>query len=156
MHMLRIDSNILWTIVNLLILYAFMMRFLFKPVRNIIAKRNEEIKASFEDVKKQKDEALELKNQADQQLKNMQTICDSKLAEAKIQASQEYEKIIADANQKSEEMIEEARQKTIEASEQEKAKAQSAIAEMINQAAAKIAGDRSNEELYDDFLKEME
>ncbi len=154
--MLKIDSNIIWTIVNLLILYAFMMRFLFKPVRNIIAKRNEEINASFEDVQKQKDEALELKNKADQQLKDMQTICDDHLAQAKIQASQEYEKIIADANQKSEEMIEEARQKTIETSEQEKAKAQSAIAEMINQAAAKIAGDKSNEELYDDFLKEME
>ena len=156
MHMLRIDSNIIWTIVNLLILYAFMMRFLFKPVRNIIAKRNEEINASFEDVQKQKEEALELTNQANEQLKNMQAMCDEHLAQTKVQASQEYEKILADANQKSEEMIEQARQKTIEVTQEEKAKAQSEIASMINDAAAKMAGEKSDEKLYDDFLKEME
>ena len=31
--MLRIDSNILWTIINLLILYALMKHFLFQPHR---------------------------------------------------------------------------------------------------------------------------
>ena len=46
----------------------------------------------------QKQEALESKNKANQQLENMQTICDSMLADAKEQASLEYEQIIADAN----------------------------------------------------------
>ena len=34
--MLRIDSNILWTIINLLILYALMKHFLFQPVHDIL------------------------------------------------------------------------------------------------------------------------
>lgn len=153
--MLRIDSNILWTIVNLLILYACMMRFLFKPVRNILAKRNEEINASFEDVKKRKEEALELQNQADQQLAQMHEICNQHLAQAKAQASEEYEKIIADANERSEKIIEEARQKTVEAMQEETAKAQSQIAALIDSAAQKMAGQKNDEKLYDDFLKEM-
>ena len=79
-----------------------------------------------------KQEALESKNKADQQLENMQTICDGMLADAKEQASLEYEQIIADANKKSDEMIEQARTKTIEAANEEKAKAKSEIADLIS------------------------
>lgn len=112
--MLRIDSNILWTIINLLILYALMKHFLFQPVHDILEKRKQEIESDFALANQQKQEALESKNKANQQLENMQTICDSMLADAKEQASLEYEQIIADANKKSDEMIEQARIKTIE------------------------------------------
>ena len=52
-------------------------------------------------------------------------------------------------------MIEQARIKTIEATNEEKAKAKSEIADLINKAAEKIANTKSDEKLYDDFLKEM-
>ena len=153
--MLRIDSNILWTIINLLILYALMKHFLFQPVHDILGKRKQEIESDFALANQQKQEALESKNKANQQLENMQTICDGMLADAKEQASLEYEQIIADANKKSDEMIEQARTKTIEAANEEKAKAKSEIADLINKAADKITNTKSDEKLYDDFLKEM-
>ena len=53
------------------------------------------------------------------------------------------------------EMIEQARTKTIEAANEEKAKAKSEIADLINKAADKITNTKSDEKLYDDFLKEM-
>ena len=153
--MLRIDSNILWTIINLLILYALMEHFLFQPVHDILDKRKQEIESDFALANQQKQEALESKNKANQQLENMQTICDGMLADAKEQASLEYEQIIADANKKSDEMIEQARIKTIEVANEEKAKAKSEIADLINKAADKITNTKSDEKLYDDFLKEM-
>ncbi len=153
--MLRIDSNILWTIINLLILYALMKHFLFQPVHDILGKRKQEIESDFALANQQKQEALESKNKANQQLENMQTICDGMLADAKEKASLEYEQIIADANKKSDEMIEQARTKTIEAANEEKAKAKSEIADLINKAADKITNTKSDEKLYDDFLKEM-
>ena len=152
--MLRIDSNILWTIINLLILYALMKHFLFQPVHDILEKRKQEIESDFALANQQKQEALESKNKANQQLENMQTICDGMLADAKEQASLEYEQIIADANKKSDEMIEQARIKTIEVANEEKAKAKSEIADLINKAADKITNTKSDEKLYDDFLKE--
>ena len=142
--MLRIDSNILWIIINLLILYALMKRFLFQPVHDILEKRKQEIESDFALANQKKQEALESKNKADQQLANIQTICDGMLADAKEKASLEYEQIIADANMKSDEMIEQARIKTIEE-----------IADLINKAADKITNTKSDEKLYDDFLKEM-
>lgn len=45
--MLRIDSNILWIIINLLILYALMKHFLFQPVHDILEKRKQEIESDF-------------------------------------------------------------------------------------------------------------
>ncbi len=153
--MLRIDSNILWTIINLLILYALMKHFLFQPVHDILGKRKQEIESDFALANQQKKEALESKNKANQQLENMQTICDGMLADAKEKASLEYEQIIADANKKSDEMIEQARIKTIEVANEEKAKAKSEIADLINKAADKITNTKSDEKLYDDFLKEM-
>lgn len=153
--MLRIDSNILWTIINLLILYALMKHLLFQPVHDILEKRKQEIESDFALANQQKQEALESKNKANQQLENMQTICDGMLADAKEQASLEYEQIIADANKKSDEMIEQARIKTIEVANEEKAKVKSEIADLINKAADKITNTKSDEKLYDDFLKEM-
>lgn len=153
--MLRIDSNILWTIINLLILYALMKHFLFQPVHDILGKRKQEIESDFALANQQKQEALESKSKANQQLENMQTICDGMLADAKEKASLEYEQIIADANKKSDEMIEQARIKTIEVANEEKAKAKSEIADLINKAADKITNTKSDEKLYDDFLKEM-
>ena len=138
--MLRIASNILWIIINLLILYALMKHFLFQPVHDILEKRKQEIESDFALANQKKQEALESKNKADQQLANMQTICDG---------------MLADANKKSDEMIEQARTKTIEAANEEKAKAKSEIADLINKAADKITNTKSDEKLYDDFLKEM-
>ena len=59
--MLRIDSNILWTINNLLILYALMKHFLFQPVHDILEKRKQEIESDFALANQKKQEALESK-----------------------------------------------------------------------------------------------
>ena len=37
--MLKLDINLLWTIVNVLVMYAVLRKFLFKPVQDVIAKR---------------------------------------------------------------------------------------------------------------------
>ena len=46
--MLRIDSNLIWIIVNLLIFYFLIRKFLFKPVLNIIEKRKQMVAEQFE------------------------------------------------------------------------------------------------------------
>lgn len=56
--MLRIDSNILWTIINLLILYALMKHFLFQPVHDILEKRKQEIESDFALANQKKQEKL--------------------------------------------------------------------------------------------------
>ena len=47
--MLRLDINLLFTIINLLIWYFLIKKFLFKPVNNIIAKREEAIEGRYKE-----------------------------------------------------------------------------------------------------------
>ena len=134
---------------------GFIQAYVFVFLTSLFIAEATETESDFTLANQQKQEALESKNKANQQLENMQTICDGMLADAKEQASLEYEQIIADANKKSDEMIEQARIKTIEVANEEKAKAKSEIADLINKAADKITNTKSDEKLYDDFLKEM-
>ena len=55
--MLRLDSNILWTIINLLILYVIARKFLFGPVRKVLAARQAEIDKQFADARTAQPEA---------------------------------------------------------------------------------------------------
>ena len=57
--MLRIDSNLIWIIVNLLIFYFLIRKFLFKPVLNIIEKRKQMVTEQFEKADTVNAEALE-------------------------------------------------------------------------------------------------
>ena len=41
--MLRIDINLLFTVINLIIIYVIIRKLLFKKVKNIIAQREAEI-----------------------------------------------------------------------------------------------------------------
>lgn len=57
--MLRLDWNILFNIINLIILYLLMKRFLFKPVNAILEKRQQAADAQFAEADRQKAEAKE-------------------------------------------------------------------------------------------------
>lgn len=41
--MLKLDINLLFTVINLVVWYLLIKKFLFKPVNNIISKREEAI-----------------------------------------------------------------------------------------------------------------
>ena len=55
--MLRLDWNILFTVINLILLFIAMRVFLFKPVRKIIAARQEEADKQFAEAAASKEEA---------------------------------------------------------------------------------------------------
>ena len=44
--------NILWTVVNLLVLYVVFRKFLYQRVMNVIEAREEMVKKQFDDAKK--------------------------------------------------------------------------------------------------------
>ena len=62
--MLKFDLNLVWTIVNLLILYFLMKKFLFGRINAIIAKRQEEADAQFAIAGEKQKEAEKLATEA--------------------------------------------------------------------------------------------
>ena len=70
--------DILWTIVNLLVLYAIFRKFLFQPVMNIIHEREDMINKQFEDAQKQQDDAAQMKSEYENQLKGAREKADQR------------------------------------------------------------------------------
>ena len=53
--------NLLFTVINVLVLYLLMKKFLFKPVLAVLEKRKEMIASNMEEARKSQQEAEELK-----------------------------------------------------------------------------------------------
>lgn len=154
--MLELDINLLFTVIDVLILYFLLRKFLFKPVRKVMEDRKNEIAHSYEEAEKTKQEANALKSEYDKTLQDLDAKKAASVAEAKAEASKEYDKILAQAKTDSDELIDKARKKAQAQAAQEKQKADEEISSMVKDAAAKIAESESDKSLYDAFLNQVE
>jgi len=157
--MLRLDINLVFTIINLLVLYFLMKKFLFKPVNNIIAKREEAIQKQYDDANETKAQAQELKSQYEASLAGAKEDSAKLVQEAREKARVEYDRIVKSADdevakkmQKAEETIEEEKRKSLRSMQDQ-------IQDLVVAAATKVVGEQVNAEdsrrLYDDFIAEM-
>ena len=144
---------------NLLILMLLVKKFLFKPVLNILQKRQDEVDKIYADANKAKDEANTLR--ADYE---------NRLAAAKEEAGEIVKTATAAAQRKSTEMLEEAQTKAsglVARAEaqiaQEKKKAINEIKDEISGMAVDIASKvvereisaKDHEKLIEDFIKNV-
>lgn len=152
--MLRIDINILWTIINVLILYFLMKKFLFGRVHRILAQREQDIKNQMQKAADTNKEAEALKAQYEAQLQTVDAQNEKSIADARQKADAEYQRIVADAGRKSDDIVAAARGRAKAAAEEEKRAAAQEIADMVKDAARKQAASADNGGLYDAFLNE--
>ena len=155
---LQLNWGILWPIINIIVFYLLLRKFLFGPVSEIMEKRKEMISKDLMDAKAAKDEAAEMKSEYEESLKAAKDEAGKIVSDARERAKNEYHEKVRRADEENVQMKENA-QKDIEA-EKQKAMAglQSEIAGIALMAAAKVvekeAGSKENEKIVDDFLKE--
>lgn len=156
--MLKFDWNILFTLINLVIFYLLMKRFLFKPILKVMNKRKEIINKQFQDADSAKGEALELKKQYEDKLQGADEESQRILAEARENAKTEYSKMIDRAQQDVVKMKADARKQIEAESEKAMLSAREDIASLAIEAAEKVVAANVNEDknsaIFDEFLKE--
>lgn len=154
--MLRVDINILFTVINLLFLYFLMKKFLFKPVRVILEAREQEIQSSYKNAENANEAAQELKNQYEASMANIETERQQRLDATRLAASKEYDEIIANAREKAGKIISDAKIEAQKEAEAKQHEMQEQMAILVAQAAYKIAATKDSSEndskLYDAFL----
>ena len=156
MQLLRIDWNVVFTIINLIVLYLLLKKFLIGPVTGIMQKRKEMIDGQLADADNRRKQAGELKQQYEDMLKGAHEESTKILEEARKSAQKEYDSKVKSADAQADKIIENA-QKTIEL-EREKTMQdlQAQIADLALVAAGKVIGEKSTEKndqsLYDQFL----
>jgi F-type H+-transporting ATPase subunit b len=155
---LRLDWNILFNIINLIILYLLMKRFLFKPVNAILEKRQQAADAQFAEADRQKAEAKESQEHYDALVQGAEDEKKRIVADARQEASAEYGRIVSEAKDKADGIVEKAKADA----ENEKAaamqQADAAVRDMVVTAAARMVAMKDAKEsdraLYDKFLAE--
>ena len=65
--MLKLDLNLLWTVVDVLILYVLLRKFLFKPIQNVLDQRQKTIEADIAAAQTSKSEAYEKQAEVEKQ-----------------------------------------------------------------------------------------
>jgi len=100
--------TMLFTWGNLIILFLLMKKFLFKPVNNLLERRQKEAAQMLESAEKDMKEADELKAQYKEKIDDAKKEAGEMIKEASRKAALKEEEIIKDANEKASKIIERA------------------------------------------------
>ncbi|MBC5689683.1 F0F1 ATP synthase subunit B [Mediterraneibacter sp. NSJ-55] len=157
--MLQLNMNLLYTIINLVVLYLLLRHFLIKPVTEIMEKRKKLIEDGLLNAQNAQDDAAKMKREYEAALSGAKQESAKILEKAQRQAKEEYEKILQKADEKAADMMESAKESIRVQREQTIHELQSQIAGLALNAAAKIVGEKTenqgNQEIYNQFLEEV-
>ena len=81
--MLRIDINLVYIIINILILYFLLKKFLIKPLDNILAQRQAKVDGMLNHASATETEAMQLKEKYENQIAAVQSESDRIVEQAK-------------------------------------------------------------------------
>lgn len=153
--MLSLDLNLVWTIINLVVLYLLLRHFLFKPVMGIMEKRRQIIEDGLKNAQDAQNDALKMKQEYEDALKGVKQESAQIIEQARSAAKNEYDRIVGEAGDKAGSIIENAKETVRVEREQTMKELQGEIAGLAVASAAKIVGRTADEDLYDQFLKEV-
>lgn len=156
--MLRLDFNLVLTIINLIVLYLLLRKFLIRPLTDIMEKRKAMIENGIKNANDTQAKALELKSQYEGALKGARDESNQIIEQARNDARVEYERIVKDADTQAGKVLKAARETMEVEREQTLRDMKSQVAELAIYAAKKIITDQSsessNQAIYDQFLEE--
>lgn len=154
--MLSLGWGLVWTIINIIVLYLLMKKFLVGPVLGIMEKRKELIARQMEEARTAQEKAEELKGRYEGALASAKEESAQIIQEAKADAKSMGKRLVEEANQEAARILETARS----AAEAEKKNAlegaRTEIAGLAVEAAKKLltqgSSPEGNQMLYDQFL----
>lgn len=103
--MLKLDLNLLWTVVDVLILYVLLRKFLFKPIQNVLDQRQKMIEADIAAAQTSKTEAAAALATAQDKLRNVDNEAATRREAYEKQAEVEKQQLLADAQKQADEIV---------------------------------------------------
>jgi len=155
---LRLDFNLVLTIINLIVLYLLLRKFLIRPLTEIMEKRKAMIEDGIKNANDTQAKALELKSQYEGALRGAKDESNQMIEQARKDAKAEYERIVKEADIQAGKLAKAARETMEVEREQMLRDMKSQVAGLAIEAAKKIIIDQSsgssNQAIYDQFLEE--
>lgn len=155
--MIKIDINLVFTIINLLVLYLLMKKFLFGPIIKVMDVRKAMIDQQFAGAKEQEDQAKALKEQYEGALKSAREESFQIMEQARKEAKAQADKTVEDTQAKVSAMLAKAQEDINTERENAMRQMKDDVASLAMEAAGKIIGKNSGSDqdlsLYDQFIE---
>ena len=107
--MLTLNLNLLYTVVNILVLFLLLRKFLYKPVMNIIAQRQKQVDDALNAAETSKQEAAAALNDAQAKLRNVDTEAAARRTAYEQQAEKDKQQLLADAQKQADAILAEGK-----------------------------------------------
>ena len=146
--------GLVWTIINLIVLFLLLRHFLINPVSNMMEQRRKLIADGLQNAQDTQDEANRLKAEYEEALSGAKKESAEIVDKARIDARAEYDRIVGEAGAKAGNIIENAKENVRIEREQTMKELQSQIAGLAIASAEKSVGDKE-QNIYDQFLGEV-
>jgi F-type H+-transporting ATPase subunit b len=130
--------TLFFTVLNVLVLFWGLKKFLFKPVMNVVSQREEMIEKQLTNASETKKQAEQMKNEYQAELATAHDQAEEIIVMAKKRAEEEYNQAIAMTREETEQMISKAKADIVIEQEKAKKEVQSEITKLAMQAARKI------------------
>lgn len=156
--MIEINMSLVYTIINVIILYLLLRHFLIKPVTDIMEKRKQLIADGLKNAQDAQDDVLKMKQEYEAALNGAKQESVQIVENARKSAKAEYDRILEEAGNKADGIIESAKETVRIEREKTIRELKGEISGLAIASAAKIAGEAQDEEreyqLFDQFLQE--
>ena len=156
--MLKFDWNALFVLINLIVFFLLMKKFLFGRIAKVIDERRNIVNQELDEARKTNAEADEKLANYELKISNYQAEGNQIIADARDSAKAEYDKIIDKAETDAEQIRTDAREKMRAEAETARKAAREEIASLAMQAAEKVVGTNvsasTDSAIFDEFLKE--
>ena len=107
--MLTLNLNLLWTVVNVLVRFLLLRKFLYRPVMNIIAERQKQVDDALAAAETSKSEAAAALNAAQDKLRNVDDEAAARRKAYEQQAEKEKQQLLLDAQKQADAILAEGK-----------------------------------------------
>lgn len=159
MQSLEIISVNIWSILvslaNLLIMFLILKRFLFKPVQKMMAARKQQVDQIYQDAKKNRDSAINMKQEYEARLATAREEADGLVRNAVQTAQRKGDAIVAEANSQASHLKQKAEQEIAQEKKQMLQDVRGEISDIAVSIASKVVEREVKKQDYDGFVDEF-
>ena len=156
--MLRLDINLVFTIINLLVLYFLMKKFLFGPITRMLDDRAQEVSDTLDQADRRLAEAEQQQTAHAAQLASAKAEAAQIIEDARARGQQEYDRLVAEARTAVQRLEEQSAQRRESERAQMLREAKKELAALVLLTTAKVSRQTLDSDtdraMIDDFLRE--
>lgn len=151
--------NILISLINLLVLFLIMKKFLFKPVRKAMADRQNQVDAIYSEANQNREKAIGMKQQYEEKMAAAREEADELVRSAVQSAQKKSDAMMAETTGRISYMKQKAEEDIAQEKKQMLKEVQSEISQIAVDIASKVVGreisKEDHEQLVDDFIRNV-